>query len=72
MKSAMNCQKLESYVNGNDQGESKHDAIERKTLQHKPEPRHTALRQAYGMWEGRDDLPDFAEIRTEWNRTIHN
>lgn len=31
--------------------------------------RRTALREAAGMWKERTDLPDFASLRTEWDRT---
>lgn len=45
-----------------------HEAIEQFLARHKIENRLVALRQARGIWQGRRDLPDFAEIRSEWNR----
>ena len=30
--------------------------------------RLAALRQAAGIWKDRTDLPDFAELRKEWDR----
>jgi predicted RNase H-like HicB family nuclease len=31
-------------------------------------PRLEKLRQARGMWKGRDDLPTLSELRKEWDR----
>lgn len=30
--------------------------------------RESALREAAGIWKDREDLPDFREIRSEWDR----
>ncbi len=30
--------------------------------------REAVLRKAAGIWKDRTDLPDFTEIRTEWDR----
>jgi len=45
-----------------------HQAIEQFLAQHQVENRLTALRQARGIWRERQDLPDFAELRNEWDR----
>jgi hypothetical protein len=29
-----------------------------------------SLRKARGMWQDRDDLPDFDELRKEWSRDV--
>ena len=57
-----------SQSKGKTQEEILHDAIEQFLVQHKVENRLTALRQARGIWNGRQDLPDYAELRNEWNR----
>lgn len=31
--------------------------------------RRAALQQARGIWRDRDDLPDLAELRAEWDRS---
>ena len=30
--------------------------------------RAEVLRETAGMWKGRDDLPDFERVRSEWDR----
>ena len=57
-----------SQSKGKTQEEILHDAIEQFLVQHKVENRLTALRQARGIWQGRQDLPDYTELRNEWNR----
>ena len=57
-----------SQSKGKTQEEILHDAIEQFLIQHKVETRLTALRQARGIWQGRQDLPDYTELRNEWNR----
>ncbi len=38
-------------------------------IERRQEPnRLELLRQARGMWKDRDDLPDAAELRKEWDR----
>jgi len=32
--------------------------------------RLAVLRQGPGLWQDRKDLPDFAELRGEWNRFL--
>ena len=57
-----------SQSKGKAQEEILHDAIEQFLAQHKVENRLTALRKARGIWHGRQDLPDYTELRKEWNR----
>ncbi len=57
-----------SQSKGKTQEEILHDAIEQFLTQQKVENRLSALRQARGIWQGRQDLPDYAELRSEWNR----
>ena len=57
-----------SQIRGKTQEEILHEAIEQFLTQHQVENRLVALRQARGIWQERQDLPDFAELRNEWNR----
>jgi len=57
-----------SQSKGKTQEEILHDAIEQFLNQHQVENRLAALRQARGIWQERQDLPDLAELRSEWNR----
>ncbi len=34
-----------------------------------PRDRQALLKQARGMWQGRDDLPDFSTLRREFDRS---
>lgn len=57
-----------SQSKGKTQEEILHEAIEQFLVQHKSEIRLAALRQARGIWQEREDLPNFAELRNESNR----
>lgn len=57
-----------SQSRGKTQEEILHEAIEQFLMQHQVENRLAALRQARGIWQERQDLPDFAELRNELNR----
>lgn len=57
-----------SQSQGKTQEQILHEAIGQFLTQHKAENRLAALRQARGIWQGRQDLPDFTELRNEWNR----
>jgi hypothetical protein len=57
-----------SRSKGKTQEEILHQAIEQFLTQHHAENRLAALRQARGIWRKRQDLPDLAELRNEWNR----
>jgi len=57
-----------SQSRGKTQEEILHEAIEQFLTQHQVESRLAALRQARGIWQERQDLPDFSELRDEWNR----
>ena len=54
-----------SQSKGKTQEEILHEAIDQFLAQHKTESRLAALRQARGMWQERQDLPDPAELRNE-------
>lgn len=44
------------------------EAVEHFLSQNHAQTRLTSLRQARGIWQKRDDLPDFAQLRKEWDR----
>ena len=58
-----------SRCQGKTEGEILHEAVEQFLIQHRLENRLAALRQARGIWHERDDLPNLAELRNEWNRS---
>lgn len=45
-----------------------HEAVESYLVRHQASQRLIALRQGRGLWSQRDDLPDFTELRREWDR----
>jgi hypothetical protein len=45
-----------------------HEAVEELIRRHQPLDRLSLLRQARGMWQDREDLPDFEAIRREMDR----
>lgn len=57
-----------SRSEGKTEEEILREAIEQFLAQHIAANRLTALRQARGIWQGRQDLPDYTDIRNEWNR----
>jgi len=57
-----------SRSQGKTEEEILHEAIEQFLRQQPAEDRLAKMRQARGMWRDRDDLPDFRELRKEWDR----
>ena len=57
-----------SESRGVTQEEILHQAIEQFLAQHQSQSRLAALRQARGMWRDREDVPDVAALRSEWER----
>ena len=57
-----------SQLKGKPQEELLHEAVEHFLARHQTEKRLAALRQARGIWKERDDLPDLADLRSEWDR----
>ena len=53
---------------GKKQSELIREAVDRLIVQSGDSRRKAALREAAGMWKDREDLPDFASLRTEWDR----
>lgn len=44
------------------------EAVDEYLVKHSEERRKEILNRAAGMWKDREDLPDFEEIRKEWDR----
>ena len=57
-----------SQSRGKTQEELLHEAIEQFLMQNQVGNRLATLRQARGIWRERQDLPDFTELRSEWDR----
>jgi len=53
---------------GKKQSELIREAIDRLIEQADQSQKKTALKEAAGIWKDREDLPDFRELRTEWDR----
>jgi hypothetical protein len=53
---------------GKKQSELIREAVDRLIDQAGESRREIVLREAVGIWKDRTDLPDFKEIRTEWDR----
>jgi len=54
---------------GKKQSELIREAIDRLIDQGGRSRRKAVLRMAAGIWKDRTDLPDFREVRAEWDRT---
>lgn len=54
---------------GRTQSELIREAVDRLIAQSDRTDRLALLRQARGMWQGREDLPDFAALRRELDRS---
>lgn len=52
---------------GKSESELIHDAVG-NLIKEGRQPRDAALSQARGIWKDRTDLPDFGNIRREWDR----
>jgi len=53
---------------GKTQSELIRIAIDRFLTVATPEDRAARLRRGRGLWQTRDDLPDFSELRRSWDR----
>jgi hypothetical protein len=53
---------------GKKQSELIRRAIDDFIERNQPKDRRAALEQAWGIWKDRDDLPDFAALRREFDR----
>jgi len=57
-----------SKILGKKQSELIREAVDHFIDESGSSRRELVLREAAGMWKDRTDLPDFEEIRTEWDR----
>ena len=53
---------------GKNQSEIIREALEHLIDQLGQTRKETALEEAAGIWKNRKDIPDFREIRSEWDR----
>ena len=53
---------------GKKQSEIIREAIDNLIDQSRESRKKMMLREAAGIWKDREDLPDFREIRSEWDR----
>ena len=53
---------------GRSKSELIREALDDYFERHPPEERVALLRGAFGLWQGRRDLPDFAALRRELDR----
>ena len=60
-----------SETTGKAQSELIREAVDNLITQFSNADLETALDDAAGMWKGRQDLPDFASVRREWDRHSH-
>ena len=44
------------------------EAVDEYLAKHSEEHRKEVFERVAGMWKDRDDLPDFEELRKEWDR----
>ncbi len=54
---------------GKKQSQLIREAVDRLIAEAGSSRRKAILRNAAGIWKNRTDLPDFAAIRTEWDRS---
>ncbi len=53
---------------GRTQSELIREAVDRFVQEHQDKDRKALLRRGRGLWEHREDLPDFEALRREWDR----
>lgn len=58
-----------SHRTGRSQSELIREAVDRFIAHPEPADRRALLEQARGMWGEREDLPDFAALRREFDRS---
>lgn len=57
-------------ASGRSQSELIREAVDRYLEAAAPQARRAALMAAAGLWRGRNDLPDWAGLRAEWDRPV--
>jgi metal-responsive CopG/Arc/MetJ family transcriptional regulator len=64
----MNEIKALSSKTGKKQSELIREAVDEFLLKRGQTNRQQVLDDVAGLWQTRDDLPDFSQLRTEWDR----
>jgi len=59
-----------SRQEGKRQSELIREAVDELIARYSESRRREILEKAAGIWKDRDDLPDFAGLRKEWDRSI--
>lgn len=59
-----------SHQLGKRQSELIREAVDELITRYSENRHQEILEKAAGIWKDRDDLPDFASIRKEWDRSI--
>jgi hypothetical protein len=59
-----------SHQLGKRQSELIREAVDELITRYSESRHQEILEKAAGIWKDRDDLPDFARIRKEWDRSI--
>ena len=53
---------------GRTPGEIAREAVRQFLVRSQPATRRSVMQQARGMWQGRADLPDWSQLRQEFDR----
>ena len=64
----MNALKALSNRTGKKQSELIREAVDEFLVRRSQASRHEMLNDIAGIWRDREDLPDFSELRREWDR----
>jgi metal-responsive CopG/Arc/MetJ family transcriptional regulator len=64
----MNELKALSYRTGKKQSELIREAVDEFLVKRSQTSRQQVLNDVAGIWQNRNDLPDFSELRIEWDR----
>ena len=64
----MNALKALSNTTGKKQSELIREAVDEFLVKRNRTARHQVIDDVAGIWQNRVDLPDFNEIRREWDR----
>jgi len=65
----MDALKALAYRTGKKQSELIREAVDEYLVKRHQSSRQQVLSDVAGLWRDRDDLPDFNELRKEWDRS---
>ena len=68
----MNALKALSYRMGKKQSELIREAVDEFLVKRSQTSRQQVLNDVAGIWQNRNDLPDFSELRIEWDRNSNS